>query len=147
MHPKSQISEHTQLDYFELTIATEGMGSVYTNGKAVPVTTGDVYLSFPGDFHAVASDARDPLKFDFITVSTQNPVLRSALESLVTTRHDAKARLLQNKTVSVTASRILKEKLDPSPFGERLLSALIEELLILLLRGFEEKTTAQERAK
>lgn len=145
MHPKGQIAEHTQLDYFELTIVTEGKATVFTNGTAVPVTVGDVYLSFVGDFHAIASDAQDPLKFDFITVSTQNAALRSALEGLIVTHHDATARLLRSKTLSVTASRILKEKLDPSPFGERLLSALIEELLILLLRSFEGKPSAPER--
>ena len=147
MHPAARIAEHTQLNYFELTIATEGCGTVYTNGKAVPITAGDVYLSFAGDFHAIASDANDPLKFDFITVGTKSPALLSALEDLVTRHHDAEARLLRSKTMSGTASRILAEKLDPSPFGERLLSALIDELLILVLRAFEEKPPVADRGK
>lgn len=147
MYPEGRIAEHTQLNYFELTIATEGKGTVFTNGTAVPVGANDVYLSFAGDFHAIVSDAHDPLKFDFITVSTQNAALFSALEALVVDRHDAEARLLQSKTLSGTASRILKEKLDPSPFGERLLCALIEELLILLLRGFEEKAFPADRER
>ena len=145
MHPAARISEHIQLNYFELTIATEGAGTVVTNGTAVPITAGDVYLSFAGDFHAILSDAREPLKFDFVTVSTKSTSLLSALDALVASHHDAGARLLRDKTLSRTASRILAEKLDPSPFGERLLSALIDELLILLLRGFEEKTPPAER--
>lgn len=145
MHPEGLISAHTQLDYFELTIATEGRGTVYTNGTAVPLRAGDVYLSFVGDFHAIASDAAEPLKFDFITVNTQTPEIREGLDRLVFDRHDAHARLLHSKRISETASRILKEKLDPSPFGERLLSALLDELLILLLRGFEEKEPYAER--
>ena len=145
MYPEDMISAHTQLDYFELTIATEGMGTVFTNGTAVPIKAGDVYLSFAGDFHAIASDKDAPLKFDFITVSTQSAALRVALEALVIDRHDAAARLLQSKTLSDTASRILKEKLDPSPFGTQLLSLLIEELLILLLRGFEKTPLKTER--
>ena len=146
MHPSSKIAEHTQLDYFELTIATEGRGTVYTNGTAVPITAGDVYLSFAGDFHAIASDASEPLKFDFVTVGTKSPDLLVALEALVAEHHDAHARLLRDKTLTRTASRILAEKLDPSPLGERLLSALIDELLILLLRGFEEKSPVSDRA-
>lgn len=145
MYPEGRISEHTQLSYFELTIATEGEGTVYTNGTAVPLRAGDVYLSFVGDFHAIRASAHDPLKFDFITVGTQNAELLLALDRLVADRHDANGRLLQNKTLTRTASRILKEKLDPSPFSDRLLSALIEELLILLLRGFEEKEPYAER--
>ena len=145
MHPSSRISEHTQLNYFELTIATEGRGTVYTNGVPVPISQGDVYLSFAGDFHAIESDANDPLKFDFITVGTKSPGLLSALEGLVADHHDATARLLHDKTLTRTASRILAEKLDPSPFGERLLCSLIDELLILLLRGFEEKKPTAER--
>ncbi|MBE6568528.1 MAG: AraC family transcriptional regulator [Ruminococcaceae bacterium] len=147
MHGGTKISEHTQLDYFELTIAAEGKGTVYTNGKAVPITAGDVYLSFAGDFHAIASDTRDPLKFDFITVDTKSPALRAALEGLVAEHHGADERLLRDKTLTRTASRILAEKMDPSPFGERLLSALIEELIILLLRGFEGKAPTAERER
>ena len=142
MHPAARISEHTQLDYFELTIATEGRGTVYTNGTAVPITAEDVYLSFAGDFHAILSDENEPLKFDFITVSTESDELRTALERLVTDHHDAHARLFRNKTLTKTVSRILAEKLDPSPYSERLLSSLIDELLILLLRSFEGKAPA-----
>ena len=145
MHPEGKIAAHTQLDYFELTIATEGKGTVFTNGTAVPVRANDVYLSFAGDFHAITSDKDSPLKFDFITVSTQNAPLHTALQALVVDRHDAKARLLQSKTLATTASHILKEKLDPSPFGAQLLSALLEELLILLVRGFEETPLVTER--
>ena len=52
---------------------------------------------------------------------------------------------MHSKTLSDTASRVLKEKLDPSPFGAQLLSALLEELLILLLRGFEKNPLVTER--
>ena len=54
-----------------------------------------------------------PLKFDFITVSTQNDALRTALDASVVDRHDAKARLLQSKTLSDTANGNLtgKEKI------------------------------------
>lgn len=145
MHPSAKISEHTQLDYFELTIATEGKGKVYTNGTAVPIAQGDVYLSFAGDFHAIVSDESEPLKFDFITVGTKNAALLSALENLVAEHHDASARLLHDKTLTRTASRILAEKLDPAPFGEKLLSSLIDELIILLLRGFAGKEPPAER--
>lgn len=145
MYPEAKIAEHTQLDYFELTIATEGAGTVYTNGKEVPIKAGDVHLSFAGDFHAIVSDKHTPLKFDFITVGTQNVTLGEALDGLVADRHDAKARLLQSKTLSSTVSRILKEKLDTSPFSAQLLSALMEELLILILRGFEKTPHLLER--
>ena len=145
MHKGGSISRHTQLDFFELTIAVEGKGTVLTNGTPVPIEAGDVYLSFAGDFHAIRSDDTDPLKFDFITVDTENRELSESLERLVTEHHDATARLLRDKTLSRTASRILAEKLDPSPYGERLLSSLIDELLILLLRSFEEKAPAHAR--
>lgn len=146
MYPGGMIGSHTQLDFFELTIVTEGRATVTTNGVPAHVEAGDVYLSFAGDFHAIHSDEAEPLKFDFVTVDTQNPALRTALDRLVTDHHDAQARLLRDKTLTRTASRILAEKLDPSPYGERMLASLIDELLILLLRSFEEKTPVATRA-
>ena len=71
----SIIPIHTQLDYFELTIATEGKGTVITNKEPVNVSAGDIYISFAGDFHEIISDVTDPLKFDFITIKSQNELV------------------------------------------------------------------------
>ena len=141
MHPGGRISEHLQRDYFELTIAVDGKGTIYTNGTAVPVTKGDIYLSFAGDFHAIRSDEEAPLKFDFITVNTALPSLRASLEGIMAENHEATARLFFDKRMPDIAARILSELTgDSLSLSEKYIEALICELVILLIRAFERKT-------
>ena len=74
---KTVITTHTQLNYIELTVATDGKGTVITNGDKVAINAGDIYVSFPGDFHSILSDHDDPLKFDFLTIQTNDEMLKS----------------------------------------------------------------------
>ena len=141
MHPKGRIAEHLQRDYYELTIAEDGKGWVYTDSVAVPIRKGDIYLSFAGDFHAIESDEEDPLKFGFITVSTSLPALSAPLEGIMAENHAANARLFSEKRVSDIAARILSELAeDTRSLSEKYVESLICELLILLIRAFERKT-------
>lgn len=140
MNPCGVIGEHLQRDYFELTIATDGKGRIRTNGVTVPVSAGDIYLSFPGDFHAIESERDDPLKFDFITVDTQNEALALSLEKVLAASHDAGFRLFRERAVSDIASRILSEvKAEGASHADLYIESLIYELLVLLIRVFEGK--------
>ena len=70
------IDPHLHTDLFELTIATGGKGTVTTNGVEIPVEKGDIYLSYPGDFHQICSSETHPLKYDFFSFNSKNPAIR-----------------------------------------------------------------------
>jgi len=77
------IGKHAHLNLFELTVATDGIGSIFTNGKSVPVKGGDIFLSFPGDIHGITSSAEAPLKYDFCAFYPLDPTLINELEEIM----------------------------------------------------------------
>lgn len=73
---------HCHGKFYELTIVTDGEGLVYTNNKPVKVKKGDIYLSCPYDVHAVRSDDKNPLKYDFCAFYPKDEELEGDLSEL-----------------------------------------------------------------
>ena len=74
--PTTVIEKHVHLDWYELTIVTSGEGTVITNGVSTKVSVGDIYLSYPGDFHEIFTSDTNPLKYDFFAFNTKNAMLK-----------------------------------------------------------------------
>ena len=75
------VDTHVHTDLFELTVVTDGRGVVTTNGVAVPVERGDIYLSFPCDAHKIVSDAEKTLKYDFFAFHSEHAVFKKEEET------------------------------------------------------------------
>ncbi len=140
--PKSKISEHIQRDYIELTVATHGEGVVYTNGRAIPVSRGDIHLSFPGDMHAIVSGEEEPLRYDFMAVKCGEPVLEEALGKIYANYHSPVTRVINNPRIAELISLIIGEVGGAFAYSEELLSAYLTEIIVYIIRGYER--TLQE---
>ena len=134
---KTVIPRHTHLDFFELTIVTDGRGIVVTNGEEIAVKSGDIYVSFVGDFHEIRSDARDPLKFDFIAMQTDTPELLEDLNALVTSFHAAERRVIRSENIAALVSNAIAEVCSDSEYGDTLISAAIMQIFIYMIREFK----------
>ena len=133
----SIIPIHTQLDYFELTIATEGKGTVITNKQPVAVSAGDIYISFAGDFHEIIPDAIDPLKFDFITIKSTNELIAAAMEEIMAQNHAADRRIIRDDVILQLVSRVISEVKKPKKMTDIILEAIISQIFVLLIRDYE----------
>ena len=133
----SEIPIHAQRDYFELTIATEGKGIVVTNDQPVNVSAGDIYISFAGDFHRIISDREHPLKFDFITIKSQNEVISACMEEIMAQNHAADRRVIRDEVIMQLVSRAISEAKKPKKLSEQIIEAIITEIFVLLIRDFD----------
>ena len=133
----SEIPIHTQLDYFELTIATEGKGIVVTNNEPVEVSAGDIYISFAGDFHRIVSDKDQPLKFDFITIKSRNETIAACMEEIMARHHAADRRVVRDEVILQLVSRTISEAKKQKKLSEKMMEALITEIFVLLIRDFD----------
>ena len=133
----SEIPIHTQLDYFELTIATEGRGTVVTNNEPVEVSAGDIYISFAGDFHRIISDKDQPLKFDFITIKSRNETIAACMEEIMARHHAADRRVVRDEVILQLVSRTISEAKKQKKLSEKMMEALITEIFVLLIRDFD----------
>ncbi len=128
------VPRHAQPNLFELTVVKQGRGRILTNDIGVAVKAGDIYISFPGDWHAIESDAAEPLQYVFLSFSAELPADRAAMEEILRTHAHAKRRLLTNERIGALAEDALAElKQNAEPSAE-LLNVILRQLVIYLLR-------------
>ena len=130
------VSKHAHINWFELTIVTEGKVTVYTDDVGVPVRRGDIYLSFPCDFHGITSDAENPLKYDFFAFGTDHAQWAADLEQIVQTRRPADRRLIRDDTVSSLIASAIAEVDRNERYAPELLEAIFNQVIIRLIRRF-----------
>ena len=130
------VPRHTQINCLELTIVTDGRGTVSTGEVATAVSAGDIYASFPGDIHEIRSDSVFPLKFDFIAINTTTPELKAEFERIITDFHAPDKRVIRDDKISELVSRATAEEGSQLLHSTRLLSSLLEEIFIYTVRAF-----------
>jgi len=132
------VGKHAHINWFELTIVTHGRGTVYTNDVGIPVERGDIYLSFPCDFHDIISDEREPLKFDFFAFGTEDPSFGEDLEQIVQSHMPPDRRIIRDETLAALVSGAIVELDGDKRYAQELLTATFTQALIRLIRDFTQ---------
>lgn len=135
--PATAIRTHVHLDWFELTVVTGGKGKVEVNGTLIPVREGDVVLSLPCDSHAVYSDEKSPLQYDFFSFLCEDNELKSRFDHLILTVYPAEKRKLREEKISSLISTALEELESKMPDKDCVLKAVFKQILIYTARAFE----------
>jgi len=134
--PETVIEKHAHLDWFELTIISGGTGIITTNDISTPVQEGDIYLSYPGDFHEILSSDKNPLKYDFFAFNTKNTFLKQKLQHIMNT-YTYENRVFQSSAVNYAVSSAIAEFSSKEKYSSELLSLIFEEILYLIIRSFD----------
>ena len=132
--PGAIIPEHPHVEWFELTIVTEGKGQIFTDGNPMDVSKGDIYISFPDDYHKIVSSDTEPLKYDFFSFKCEDTSLKEALEELVLERKSFDMRIIKSPEISYFVSSAIAEFYGDAEYRERMLCLLFEEIVLSLLR-------------
>lgn len=132
------VGKHAHINWFELTIVTHGRGTVFTNDVGIPVERGDIYLSFPCDFHAIVSDEREPLKFDFFAFATEDPSFGEDLEQIVQSHMPPDCRIIRDDALASLVSGAVAELDGEKRYAQELLTATFTQVLIRLIRDFTQ---------
>lgn len=77
------IGQHLHYGWFEITAVTEGNGEVFTGNIGTKVKAGDIYFSFPCDMHDIRSSREAPLKYDFLSFSTELSPFKEELDGIM----------------------------------------------------------------
>ena len=107
--PDTVVPKHLHLNWFELTIATNGKGILTTNDEDIEIKRGDIYLSFPADEHAIRSDPTEPLAYNFISIYPNNPEQLQPLEQLMLAFRDPKSRMFSDEKILFLVDNTLAE--------------------------------------
>ncbi len=133
----TQIKEHLHTDLFELTVVTDGKGIITTNGCDIPCKKGDIYLSLPYDSHKITSDRCDPLKFDFYAFTLKNELFADSFDRIVGEFHSSNKRIIHDERISQAVSKSIGEVCTKEPFSSELLSAYFREIMVFIVRAFD----------
>lgn len=134
--PSAEIIKHAHVNLYELTIVTGGEGTVTTNDFPMTVTKGDIYLSFPGDFHEIHSSEHNPLKYDFFAFNTKNEALKKDFKNIVSTVRNYSERVFRDEAVNTTVSNAIAEMSSKQEYNEEILALLFEQILYYTVRNF-----------
>lgn len=140
------ICKHRQRFGFELTLVTGGKGTVFTNDIPVPVTAGDIYLSFPGDFHAIESDPVEQLEFDFIAFDTDRADLSEDLAAIMEHHREADRRVVRSDSLRSLIGNAIAELDREDRYSKELLDSIFTQIPIHLIRLFHKKNFKTESA-
>lgn len=130
------VREHLHRNWFELTRIIDGKGFVETNGCSIPVKSGDVYLSFPGDVHAINTDKEYPLKYQFLSFWPEEEATLLRFEELMMGHIDPEMRLFTDKDVEHLMDNCLSEALSEDEHSTDILICAITQIIHYILRNF-----------
>ena len=133
---------HIHRNWFELTHVSEGKGTISTNGVPTKVKPGDIYLSFPGDVHAVYTDADDLLKFDFLSFWPQDKELQASLEQIMMDHSAPNDRLFFSRDVEYLIGSSISETILDDQFSHEILAASVHQIVRYILRIFAGEKTS-----
>lgn len=136
--PSREIPLHAHLNWFELTVVLNGIGTVTTNNVTRSVGSGDIYLSFPGEFHNILSDSEHPLDFMFFAFFPKRSDFADALEIIMTEYSSPLSRVFRNETVVQTVKSMLREITEPDEYFNEQFSSLLFQIQIYLVRIFSK---------
>ncbi len=133
------VPTHVQGDLYEITFVRAGRGIVTTNNCKTAVRSGDIYLSFSGDFHAIESDAEHPLRYAFLAFQTEAEYYKAALETLVSLCGAPTSRKVSGDRIGMLLEDALAEISAGGEPNERLLEAVLSQIVIYLVRAFDSE--------
>lgn len=132
--PDTIVDKHLHLNWFELTVVTEGKGTLTTNETDIAIRRGDIYLSFPADEHAIRSDPSDPLAYGFLAIYPRDPVILQRFEEILFSFREPRTRLFYDERLPFLLDSALAEFDSPKTVRSHdtvcHLLALITEYLI-----------------
>lgn len=135
------IPAHPHLNWFELTIVTNGSGTITTNGESTTVYSGDIYLSFPCDIHEIKADKNARLEYDFFSFTCTNKKLAKDLKNITQNYRGGNKRIFQDNKISQLIEYAISEFIsDEQSHSQDALKDVFHLTLIYLIRNFHSTT-------
>lgn len=144
--PGAMVHKHVHINWYELTVVTDGSGVVATNDIEMPVQKGDIYFSCPGDFHEIRSSEENPLEYDFFSFYTSNAISRKILKAIASNMHDMSKRIFSDPQITPLISQAIAEISEKPPYFENVLSTLLEQIIFRTIRNLDtQRVPAQKK--
>ena len=127
------VDTHVHLNWYELTVVTDGEGDVFTDGKGTHVRRGDIYLSYPGDAHRLESHPVHHLRYDFFAFCPRDAHLTEMLERIAEERRGADRRVFCDERIAYLVGCAIAEFCEARA-DEALLDSIFHQITTYIIR-------------
>jgi len=143
--PLSRIEPHLHLNWLELSLVSNGQGTITTNGVPTAVKKGDIYLSFPADLHQISSSKEDPLQYDFFAFNSLDPTIQQGFERLMKDFASPSKRLFHDEKIPKLVGDAISEMINKNPdeYSTPILEGIFEQIFLYMLRDFLQKPVSE----
>lgn len=147
LEPNAIIGEHLHGELFELTIATGGSSTVYTDGVPKKVKHGDIFLSFPNEVHDIRVSEDEKFEYDFFAFSALSP-LSEELAVLARENKSPDSRIFRDERIAYLTALVIAEFSGNDAHSHDIIYSLMKEIIVFTLRDFAkaERRTANVAA-
>lgn len=147
LEPLAVIGEHRHADLYELTVATGGCATVYTNGVPRRIKSGDIFLSFPRELHDIRVSEGEKFEYDFFAFSADAP-LCGELSSLALENACPEQRIFRDERIAYLIALAIAELAGEDTHRDEMIYSMMKQIIIFVLRDFEsaERRTANVTA-
>ena len=137
--PGEDVVAHYHYNFFELSVITDGKGTIITNNQQINVQKNDIYVSFPYEKHELISSEDEPMKYDNIAFSWNETPYRQPLQNILRNFYPADMRIIHDQKINQLVSFLLGEFNTKLDFYEDNLKYIILSIIIYTIRKFQEK--------
>lgn len=137
---------HRMKDWYEITVVTDGAGTVSTNQIPTRLTKGQIYLSFHGDLHRIESDPEDPLKYDFCCFCAKDGDMAEELAKLSRTCLGVEHRVVTDERIEALVGNAIAEIGADEPFADAILESILRQVAWYLIRDYSARSAERHRA-
>ena len=140
---KMTLPRHYHGNQYELTCILQGEGTAYYNETPHPVKAGDVFVSFPYEYHKIEVKPGTVIHQSFVTFSVNGGKYIDQLNHLWLDNIAPEKRTFCDAHVPELIETVIEELQNGALYENEMLSAVTEELAIRILRGmagFEVQT-------
>ncbi|MBO5223778.1 MAG: helix-turn-helix transcriptional regulator [Clostridia bacterium] len=126
---------HYHVNWYELTIITDGEGVIYANNQPTPIKKGDIYFSCMFENHKIETSKENPLKYDFFSFHPTDKELAEHLQKFSNSANNLSSRVFSSEKISFLVNTAIHELTkDKDDFTLTAINSICLQILIYLIR-------------
>lgn len=138
--PRTAVALHSHVGFFEISAISEGKGVVWTNNVAVPVSQGDIFISFPYDTHSIEADEDEGMNYSFCAFFLKDEELLCEMEKLSRIYGKPSDRIIRSDRVNSLLAAAIAETSKERILQKKHLESLFTQMIIQIIRAFNRQS-------
>ncbi|MBR5192011.1 MAG: helix-turn-helix domain-containing protein [Clostridia bacterium] len=132
---------HYHVNWYELTIVTDGEGVIYANDIPTKIKKGDIYFSTTFENHKIETSKEKPLKYDFFSFYPTDKKLAEQLQKF-SNANNITSRVFSSERITFLVSTALHELTrEKDGFTLITINAICLQILVYLIRALNKVKT------